>query len=323
VILAILGAEDYTGKATWHFSDKFEPIVGDMDIDIPQIIDPAQFKRVQKRRAKGQDQRNPRNTKGVFLLQGLTICGECGGTLSVANLARYRYRYKDGQQIWRKERETPPKHRYGCCVANKYPNEPHSKPYSFDGPELDNVIWRFVVDNGITNPDRIIEQVKNRQAQLQAEGDNLDGQIAKKQAQVEVIDQDRMTYTRQLSRSKIKEDVYDSLMAECDQSEQVLRSDLEELLTLRDNARAVRAGIDYTKRLLADIEQRLPEIDLRPDELDKLPQEQQRAILEERQTVIRALCDKIYVSADYSIKIDGLIEVGEYFTDGSLKTSGL
>lgn len=308
----ILNAEDYTGKAVWKFNDGTPSI----SIDIPQIITPEQFARVQ-RRMKKRTRQNSRNTKGLFLLQGLVVCGDCGGTLCAANKSRYRYKYRDGKQVWRRKQKGPLTHRYFCALASKYPDESHSKPYTFDGPELDNVIWRFVVDNGITNPDRIIEQVKNRQAQLQAEGNNLDGQIAQKQAQVEVIDHDRMTYARQLARGKMKEDVYDSLIAECDQSEQVLKSDLEELLTLRDNARAVEAGIDYTRRLLADIERRLPEIDLPPAELDRLPQDQQRAILEERQTVIQALCDKIYVSSDLSIKIDGLIEVGEYYTDGS------
>jgi chromosome segregation ATPase len=165
----------------------------------------------------------------------------------------------------------------------------------------------------VAHPELITEQVHNRQQELKNQGDNLDSEIAQKRRQIATIEQDRMTYTRQLGRGKITESVYDALMAECDENEADYKEQLDHLLTLRDDQRKVRTAIAYAERLLANIRQKLPEINQTPEELAALPEDKRRAIMLERQTVIRSLCDKVIVYADGNITIKGLIEV-EYIT---------
>ena len=100
-----------------------------------------------------------------------------------------------------------------------------------------------------------------------------------------------------------------------DESQEVLsywQSEIEHLQELRDNAAKVRAGIDYTIRLLQSFEDRLGEIDIVPSELEKLPKEQQDTILGERQKIVRALCDKITIYANGRIVIDGLLDGSEH-----------
>lgn len=144
------------------------------------------------------------------------------------------------------------------------------------------------------------------------QGDNLDGEIAKKRQQIAAIEQDKMTYTRQLARERISEEVYDSLIAEANESEVDLKEQLDHLLILRDDQKRTQRTIAYAERLLTNIRERLPEINQSPEELTKLPEEQRRAIMLERQEIIKGLCDKVIVYASGDITIKGLIEVSQF-----------
>lgn len=303
-ILNILRSEDYTGKATWKYGDGTPPI----SIDIPQLITPEQFKRVQKRMKENQ-RLATRNTKGIFLLQNLAVCGGCGGNLSAGAKTRFYYKRQIDGTIKRYERQGDAGYRYYCTAAYMYPEEMHTRPFAFNGSDLDAQFWQYVAEKMVTHPELIIRQVKNRQIELKNQGNNLDSDIATKRRQIDAIDQDRMTYTRQLGRGKIKEAVYDSLMAECDENEADLREQLDNLLTLRDEQKEVRNAIAYAEKLLSDIRRRLPEINQSPEELAALPEARQREILLERQRIIRSLVDKAIVHADGNITIQGLIEV--------------
>lgn len=303
----ILRSKDYTGIATWEFNDGTPAMV----IDIPQIISPELFRRVQKRLIENQ-RKSSRNTKGVFLLQNLAACGGCGNRLSaVVNCPYYYVRLKDGT-VKRYNRKTDRGYRYYCAFAARYPEEPHTHPYVFTGADLDTQFWQYVANRMVTHPELIIEQVQNRQAELRAQDDNLDSEITRKHRQIATIEQDRMTYTRQLGRGKIKESVYDSLMTECDENEADLKEQLDYLLTLRDDQKKVKTAIERVERLLANISQRLPEINQSPKELASLPEARQRAIMLERQTIIKSLCEKVIVYANGDITIQGLIEVSNF-----------
>lgn len=303
-ILNILRSEDYTGKAIWEFRDRTPA----MAIDIPQIITPEQFRRVQKR-MKEKQRLATRNTKGIFLLQNLTICGGCGGVLGAEAMVRFHYkRLKDGT-VKRYERRTEAGYRYRCATAARHPEEAHTKPYAFNGAEFDAQFWRYVADKMVTHPELIIEQVHNRQQELKNQGDNLDSEIAQKRRQITAIEQDRMTYTRQLGREKITESVYDALIAEADESEADYKEQLDYLLTMRDDQRKVKNAIAYAEKMLANIRQKLPEINQTPEELAVLPEARQRWVMLERQKVIRSLVDKVIVYADGNVTIKGLIAV--------------
>jgi len=67
------------------------------------------------------------------------------------------------------------------------------------------------------------------------------------------------------------------------------------LQELRDNAAEVRTGLDYVTELLTLFQARLSEIDQTPEELRTLPKEEHNRILKGRQTIIRALCEKVTV----------------------------
>lgn len=311
VIQKILRAEDYTGKATWEFMDGTPPI----SITIPQIISSEQFARVQKKLTENR-RLSTRNTKGVFLLQNLAVCGGCGGKMNAATDTRFRYkRLADGTKK-RYEKASVGYH-YACTIANRYPEEPHTKPYTFNGAELDTQFWQYVVNNMITHPELIIEQVHNRQRELKEQGDNLDSEIAQKRRQIAAIEQDRMTYTRQLGRGKITESVYDALIAEIEETEADYKEQLNHLLTLRDDKRKVRTSIAYAEKLLANIQQELPEINQTPEELVALPEAKQREIMLKRRDRIKSLCDKVIIYADGNITIKGLIAVSDFIEPAS------
>jgi hypothetical protein len=118
-----------------------------------------------------------------------------------------------------------------------------------------------------------------------------------------------MAYTRQLARGKITEDMFDVLIAECDDFENQLQTELDHLLLLRDEQAAVQAGNNYVLDLIKNYQKRLPEINQSPDELGAMSEKQRRFIMAERQNILRALCHKITVYTDGHIILEGLIEV--------------
>lgn len=306
VISAILHAEDYLGKAVWTFGDAGKSY----EISIPQIIEPDQFERVQKRLgSNGMNSKlATRNAKGIYLLQGIGHCG-CGAILNYAAVTHHYKKMADGSTK-RYERKVPSRH-YRCGMAMKYASDSHPYPRTWNGPDLDNSLWRYVADHLVQSPELIAEQVKNRQAELVLQGDNFDSEIAKLTRRLEDIDQERLTYTRQLGRGKIEEAAYDVLIAEADELEGETKEELAHLKTMRDNAKSLQAGLDYAYMLLDGIRRKLPQMNQTPEELKGLPKERQEWVLSERQKVIRALCDKVTVYHTGRIVIDGLLDGGE------------
>lgn len=117
-----------------------------------------------------------------------------------------------------------------------------------------------------------------------------------------------MQYTRQLARGKITEAIYDALIEELEDTEKELREQLDDLITMRDDAQKVDNSIEYVKRLLERIQERLPKINQSEEELLAMSEEEKDIILQERQRIVRALCDKVHIFADGDIEIEGIIE---------------
>jgi hypothetical protein len=139
-------------------------------------------------------------------------------------------------------------------------------------------VWRFVADKMIEHPDLIFEQVYNRQAELQAQGDSLESDISKARQRLKDIEQEKLSYSRQQARGKISEAAFDALIAEAEESE---REELNRLLKLRDDGKSVRDAIAHARELLTSLQERLPEIDISPEELELLPIPRQEEVLRE------------------------------------------
>ncbi len=164
---------------------------------------------------------------------------------------------------------------------------------------------------GIKQPELIHSQVLTRQAELQAQGDSVDGDIAHARRKLAEIDEQRAFYQRQASRGKIKENEFDARMDETEAEQEYWQGELERLRELRDNTTKVQAGLDYITRLMTTLQERLPSIDQTPEELKALSEEEQNRILKERQTIIRALCDKVLIFADGRVRIEGMLDGNE------------
>ena len=301
----ILRAREYTGEVRWRFDDGTE-----YTVDIPQIIPLDLWQRVQERISQNRT-RSIRNASEVYLLQGILHCGDCQGKMSVAKIrAVYTTHKKDGSYTVRELDE--PKHRYRCCIATAYSRvESHPSPYSWRGDRLDWDVWRFIVDHGIKRPELIREQVLARQAKLQAEGENVDGELSRAAQKIAEIDLERAGYQRQNARGKMTDDEFDQRMQETADARQYWQGEQARLRELRDDADKVRAGLDYATDLMRMLQEKLPQIDVTPDELKALPKGRQTAILKTRQTVIRALCDKITIRSDGHVEIEGLLDGSE------------
>jgi chromosome segregation ATPase len=219
----------------------------------------------------------------------------------LADGTRKKYRYQSQMYYYR------------CVKAgNRYEDLIHPRPYIWDGRKLEWAIWRYIVENGIKQPDLIIEQVQIRQQQLMEQGDSVDGDIGRAKAKLIEINQERAFYQRQAGRGKISESEFDERIDETQEALDYWQGEIERLQELRDNAAKVRVGIEYTIKLLQTFESRLEEIDSPPDELRKLPKTQREKILKERQKIARALCDKITIYANGRIVIEGLLDGSEY-----------
>lgn len=300
VIIGVLKAECYTGRLTWNFGDGSE-----MEIEIPQIVTPEQFDRVQEK-IKENTSRATRNAKGIYLLQGLLKCGECRGAMQVNRQRTHKGRLADGTL-----KRYPVKgrvYRYVCGMANFYNNEPHPKPSGFPGKVLDWKVWRALVDQGITKPDLIQLQIVARQEELQRQGENVAGEIAHARRRLAEVDQERAFYQRQAARGKITEQEFDARMEESAESAKHWQVEIKRLTELRDDAAKVQAGLSYVTDLMQNLYERLPGIDQTPEELKELPKERRDEILKERQVIVRALAKEVIVWHDGRIKIVGVLD---------------
>ena len=309
LIYGILHTEDYTGTATWNFRDGTS-----IGIEIPPIITRELWGRVQERLERNKIL-STRNANGVYLLQGIAFCGECGNAM---HIRQGRYRYKNGKKYPCKI----PVHAYYCRTASYFPDEDHPRPYSRYGLTLDWLVWRRIVDYGVKRPDLIREEVLARQAELQAQGDNVDGDVAHAHRRLAEVDNERAFYQRQAARDKITEAEFDARMEETEDARRYWQAELARLQELGDNAVKVEAGLDYVTELLTTLQAKLPEIDQTPDELRELPEEKRNEILRTRRDIIRALVDKVEVYADGGVKIHGLLDGSEavQFDLGSSRT---
>lgn len=284
----ILRSEEYLGKTTWEFTGGPE-----IEVDIPQLVDRDLFERVQ-RRIDRNTILSTRNAKGVYLLQGLCRCGECGNGISVTRSRKFTGGY-----------------RYHCHTASQHSDEPHPQPYSFHGPKLDWAVWRQVVDNGIKRPELIKQHVRERQAQLRAQGRGVDSEIGHARTRLKDIQQQRAFYQRQAARSRITESEFDDRMDETKAEQKHWEEELERLKELRDDAAQVEAGLDYATNLMTQIQNRLEGIDVTPDELGTLSEDSRQKILKTRQDIVRALCEGVTVHASGRVVIEGLLDGSE------------
>ncbi len=291
-IYTIIRCEDYTGEATWDFGDGTG-----ISIDVPAIIPRALWERNQARIERNKEL-STRNSKGIYLLYGLIRCGNCGQRVYARRPGRTTKRNGDA-------------YTYFCRGAAAYPDEPHPRPYHHYGPTLDWVVWQHVVDHGIKRPELIREQVLNRQAELQAQGDNVDSEIEHARRKLVEVDNERAFYQRQTARGKMTEAEFDQRMEETEDTRTYWQSELWRLQELRDDTEKVQVGLDYATELLTKLQTTLPEIDIPPKELKKLPEDKRNEILRRRQEIIRALVDCVIVYADKRVKIVGLLDGSE------------
>jgi DNA invertase Pin-like site-specific DNA recombinase len=300
VILKILKAECYTGRATWNFGDGTE-----IGIEIPQIITPEQFERVQAKIEQNQSLAT-RNAKGIYLLQGLIKCGECGAAMRINRHSKGWRKLKDGTvKRYPLKNES---YQYICGVAGVHSDEPHPRPYCFSGRELDWTVWRAIADRGITTPDLIRLQIMARQEELQRQGESVSGDIAHARRRFAEVDQERAFYQRQAARGKITEQEFNARMGESKESAKYWQSEIKRLTELRDDAQKVQAGLDYVTDLLAALRERLPAIDQTPEGLKALSKERRTAILKERREIVRAMVKEVRVWADGRLEIIGILD---------------
>lgn len=193
----------------------------------------------------------------------------------------------------------------------EYPEESHPRPYNRGGKTLDWLVWRRIVDYGIKQPELIREEVLARQAELQSQGDSVDGDVAHARRRLAEIDQERARYQRKYGQGKMIEAEFDARMDETIESRRYWQSELTRLRELGDNQDKVQAGLDYVTELLTTLQAKLPEIDQEPAELKGLPEEERNEILRTRRGIVRALVDKVEVSASGEVKIHGLVDGSE------------
>jgi site-specific DNA recombinase len=286
----ILRQVEYLGKATWRFNDGKT-----FELDIPPIIEPALWHRVQDRIDRNK-QLSTRNAQGIYLLQGIAYCADCGNRFSVSTPRT--------KTLWTR-------HFYRCHTAGSNAHEPHPRPYGCSGPGLDFAVWRHLVDYGIKRPDLIREQVEARQAELREQGSDMDSEIARARRKLDQLDQQRAFYQRQAARGKMTEAEFDARMDETGEEQRYWQNEIAGMLELRDDVQRVDAGLDYATKLLAEFQERLTDINHTVDELKALPKEERNVVLKARRDIIRALCDKVYVDSEKHVRIEGVLDGSE------------
>ena len=304
VIYKILRTVDYTGKATFKFRGGTTET-----IEIPAIITVEEWKLAQKI-LDANKRASKRNAKDVFLLQGIAYCGECGAKIGALE-RRFNYRTMIDGSRKRYDRKTSWFYYYCHYGSQLHGRDEHPKPCSWSGPLLDDAIWRKIVDEGIKNPENIQDQILWKQAELLADGDNVDGSIARLNDRLAEIEEERAAYQRMFARKRITEVEFDKRMDETEVIQEAIKDELSNLIDLRDSQDKVNAGLKYARDLLEALQDVLPKIDQSREEVKAMDLEARRWVQEQRRKIIHALVDKVLVYADGRVVLEGVLDGSE------------
>lgn len=297
----LLRDDTYTGKATWRFKDGKSYVV-----DIPQIITPEQFNRVQ-RMIEDRKTKSPRNTKAVAACQFIAWCGECDCKMALHSQKFFTYALADGSRV--KKYHHVPRHRYRCGNARNGGTDKHAG-WEHYGPTIDRKVWRHLVDNAIKNPDLIREQVEQRRKVLQAQGSDVTGDIAQKRRDLEELDRGRQRILDMAHKGLITQEEAEAVIQRNNLDRAILQEELSRLEQLRDEAGLVLDELNLTYQIMRKYETKVTEYDISQQELQQLDEAGQRHILEGRKEIIQALCERIDIYPDGRIEIHGLVETG-------------
>ena len=271
----------YKGELTYTFTDG-----SIFTIEIPAIITPEQWERVQAQRVENTLFAE-RNTKGIFLAQHIAFCGQCERAMT-SHSSRYIYRRLASGKMARYTRSNP----IVYYICNKGSFDPHENN-RYPGGKIDAKIWRTLADVIRNNPEQIIKQTIARAEALQAEGDDINGRIGQYQKRLTDLDTEELSHNRQLGRGRLTEEKFDILMDEVNATRQQVTTELKELITLRDETEKVQNTLDHARVMLAEFGQRIEEIDIPEDELRSLPDSTRHEVLRRRQQLVRALVDRV------------------------------
>jgi hypothetical protein len=288
LISRILRSDAYLGKATWTFNDGTI-----FYVDIPQIIEPELWRIVQKRVERNKVL-STRNAKGVYLLQGLLKCGDCGNSMSATRLRDYTGGFS-----------------YRCHTACHNAHEGHPKPYNHNGSYVDWTVWRRIVDQIVSRPDFIKEYIQSQVKELQAEVEHVDGEITRIQRRLEGINDERVFYQRKAAQGKIPEVEFDVRMDETADQIEYWQCELERLLALKNDAALVNDSLSYAKDLFVKIRGQLDYLDCSPEDLEKRSKGERNKILRNRRKIVRALVDRATINSKRKITIEGILDGSE------------
>jgi DNA invertase Pin-like site-specific DNA recombinase len=295
LISRILHSEEYLGEATWQFADGVI-----LKVKIPQIIEPNLWARVQERFEKNKTL-SPRNTKDIYPLQGLLFCGECLHRMCITHLNGYgSYKFGDGGG-----------HGYSCHNASAYPNEIHSHPSAFNGIKLDWVVWRFICEELLPNPQHVIAQMEAKVNKLQAEGENAEGEIAHIERRIQEVDSERRFFQKKAAQGKISENEFDQRMDESNSEMNGLREQLAYLYKLRHDSEKVRKSLDYVVVLFSKLKEVAVVYDYKPNELADMTVDERRNCLSGWQSVFRMLIKQALIFSSQQVNLSCVVDGSE------------
>jgi hypothetical protein len=296
-VYSILRARDYTGEAIW--TQKGQSV----KVQIPKIIDLELWQLAQDHMA-ANTLNSTRRALGVYLIQNIGVCGNCGKRLFTRT--RRWYTSKRGE---RKPYINPP-FEYFCIEGNRYP-EHHPRPFAHSGKATDEAVWHTLVENLIKHPDIMQESILARQRELKGQAGAANGEIANAEKVLARIDKERAFYQRQAATEVITEAEFLDRMAETKAEHEYWQAELIKLQALLQDQDKVRRGVDYVALLLGRLQGKLDRLNKSAAELAKLPGEERDTILKERQEVVRVLCDHVKVYANGDIVIEGALDGSE------------
>jgi len=145
-IYNILNNETYAGKWTFGKSSKNSSLM--VTVEVPEIVDPAQFKAAQEKKEENKILSDRNNTKWEYLLARRLSCGKCGAAMTGSTTKR------DGRE---------PYMHYRCRAAMNQLAHDCDMP-TFKVEQVDGAIWQYMKDTFGNNGQAFIDMLKDRQS---------------------------------------------------------------------------------------------------------------------------------------------------------------
>lgn len=260
----------------------------DIVIPCPPIISTETWELAQAIKEKNKIH-SPRNTRAIYLLQGLLYCEECGWRMVVCT--GYRKNAKGERVVTSR--------RYRCNTSQEFPGSfPNCDKLRYlNADRLERVVWQ-AIDAKLREPELVRRGVGTKLAELEEALNEAKARASVLERRLTGLGKERQAVIRWARAGRITERDMALQLSEIEEKARAIQEDLQRAREIQAlNSEEFNAQ-DLALRFYERIHDRLDYLSSDPLTEDKL---------RDRRELAKILLHKVWINKDREIRIDGHI----------------